>query len=220
MRFIFAILVVFCILTGCSSTTPPRLQTISEAESDSSTTTLAKIPFTPKEILTDSLSVKPENSHTIITFAVSINDSVYLLQNKDFCYNKSSNEIWLSHEDASNKYTAIPLDGTRVCSQVRNGSKRHYFMRNRALFWPTVLGGAGVLALAPLAGVVWIAASGTAALIVEATGLAAGAIAGIPAAKFFSSEEMGYIRPTYDYCNRYYSEEDLQNWLQDKQCFE
>lgn len=212
--FLLSFAFLLITLTGCSM--PPRLQTFSEAEKDS----IQSQKIVKRDISTDTLSVKPRTNRTEISFAIGKGDSALLMKNHEFCYNDASREIWLQDKDSPQKYSAIPLDSVRICQKLRKGSQRSYFVRNRALFWPTVVGGATAVVFLPIAGIVWIASSGTAALITEAVGIGVGAAAGLAPAVYFSNTDGGTIRPDYDYCDTYYSGDDAMPWLQENSCME
>lgn len=209
LSFLFSLLV----LTGC--TMPPKLQTFAEVQASSDG---AQIKST--EILVDTLANKPRETHTEITFAMTVGDSTRLMESEEFCYNETQKTIWIRKPDSVNRYTAIDRENVRVCQEMRPGSKRSYFVRNRALFWPVLMGGAGAVVALPIAGIVWAAASGTAALVTEGVGLGVGALAGIAPAMYFSTNDGGAVRPDYNYCDDYYSEEELENWLNGTRCFE
>ncbi len=212
--FMLSLAILVITLTGCAM--PPRLHTYADIEKDS----VQAQKISKRDFSTDSLAAKPRVTHTEITFAAGKGDSALLVKNSEFCYNETSREIWLQNAEASEKYSAIPLDSIRVCQKMRKGSQRSYFVRNRALFWPTVVGGATAVVFLPIAGVVWIAASGSAALITEAVGIGVGAAAGLAPAVYFSNTDGGTIRPDYEYCDTYYSEEDLAPWLKENRCTE
>lgn len=215
MRYLLLLLALLMIsLTGCSVSMPPRLHSFSDAEKDS----LQSPKILKRDFSTDTLSVKPRINHTEITFAIGKGDSALLMRNPEFCYNESSQEIWLKHTDSQNLYSAISKDSIRVCQKMRKGSSHSYFIRNRALFWPTVVGGATAVVFLPIAGVVWIASSGSAALITEAVGIGVGAAAGLAPAVYFSNKDGGTVRPDYEYCDSYYKEEDLVPWLNENRC--
>ena len=215
MRYLLPTLALLIVsLTGCAM--PPRLHSYAEVEKDS--TQVQKI--SKRDISTDTLAPKPRVTHTEITFSIGQGDSALLMNNSEFCYNETSSEIWLQNPDAQEKYSAIPLDSIRVCQKQRKGSGRSYFVRNRALFWPVVVGGATAALLLPVSGIVWITSSATSALLTEAVGTAIGTAAGLAPAVYFSNTDGGAVRPDYDYCDTYYNREDLTPWLHENRCTE